>query len=87
MKLSDNIDLIHACTFKDNDNHKIERYLLLYALDEEDNIKCCTVDVLYLEDSEQVTFSDDFWEGFTKAERFEVRYLLDKNINKILYKE
>lgn len=88
MKLTDNIDLIHACTFKDNNNHKIERYLLIYAIDEEeDDIKYCTVDVLYLEDSEQLRFSDEFWEDFAKAERFEVRYLLDKNINKILYKE
>lgn len=87
MKLSDNIDLIHACTFKDNDNHKIERYLLLYALDEEDNIKYCTLDVIYLEDSERLRFSDEFWEDFAEVERFEVRYLLDKNINKILYKE
>lgn len=87
MKLSDNIDLIHACTFKDNDNHKIERYLLLYAIDEEDNIKYCTLDVIYLEDSERLRFSDEFWEDFAEVERFEVRYLLDKNINKILYKE
>lgn len=87
MKLSDNIDLIHACTFKDNDNHKIGRYLLLYALDEEDNIKYCTLDVIYLEDSERLRFSDEFWEDFAEVERFEVRYLLDKNINKILYKE
>lgn len=87
MNLSDNIDLILACTFKDNNNHKIERYLLIYALDEEDNIKCCTLDVIYLEDSERLRFSDEFWEDFTKVERFEVRYLLDKNINKILYKE
>jgi hypothetical protein len=87
VKLSDNIELIPACTFKDDNNHKIERYLLAYSLDEEDIVKCCTLDVLYLEDSERVTFSDDFWEDFTKVERFEVRYLLDKNINKILYKE
>lgn len=87
MKLSDSIDLIHACTFKDNDNHKIERYLLLYALDEEDNIKYCTLDVIYLEDSERLRFSDEFWKDFAEVERFEVRYLLDKNINKILYKE
>ena len=87
MKLSDNIDLILACTFKDDNNHKIERYLLIYAIDEEDEIKCCTLDVLYLENSEQLRFSDEFWEDFTKVERFEVRYLLDKNINKILYKE
>lgn len=90
MKLSDNIDLILACTFKDNNNHKIERYLLIYAIDEEeeeDDIKYCTVDVLYLEDSEQLRFSNEFWEDFAKVERFEVRYLLDKNINKILYKE
>jgi hypothetical protein len=87
VRLSDNIDLILACTLKDDNNHKIERYLLAYSLDEEDIVKCCTLDVLYLEDSERVTFSDDFWEDFTKVERFEVRYLLDKNINKILYKE
>lgn len=87
MNLSDNIDLILACIFKDDNNHKIERYLLLYALDEEDNIKCCTLDVIYLEDSERLRFSDEFWEDFTEVERFEVRYLLDKNINKILYKE
>ena len=87
MKLSDNIELIPACTFKDDNNHKIERYLLLYALDEEDNIKYCTHDDIYLEDSERLRFSDEFWEDFAEVERFEVRYLLDKNINKILYKE
>ena len=88
MKLSDNIDLILACTLKDDNNHKIERYLLIYANDDdEDDIKCCTIDILYLEDSERIKFSDEFWEDFTKVERFEVRYLLDKNINKILYKE
>lgn len=87
MKLSDNIELIPACTFKDNNNHKIERYLLIYELEEEDDIKYCTLDVIYLEDSERLRFSDEFWEDFTKVEIFEVRYLLDKNINKILYKE